>query len=529
MTIIVTSALPYVNNEPHLGNIIGSVLSADIYSRYLKSYNENVYFISGSDEHGTTTEVESIKKGVSCEELCNLNLEKHKNIYKWFNIDFDVFGRTSDEDHKATVQEIFEILYDKEFIYPQKVKEFICDRCNKSVADRHIIGICYVCKRQTKGDQCDDCGEIIDLNRIIDPKCNACKTDLKYIETEHLFLALTKLKKELEEFNYSSSDYVKSISRSFLKNLTDRCITRSINFGIDVPIDGFKNKKIYVWFEAPIAYITFMRRCIKSDYKSVTLEQFMGKDNIPFHTVLFPATVMAYNSSVDETKRIPLVNKINSTHYLMWGNNKFSKSKNIGLFGSDIIELSSKLNIDSDYIRFYLTKIRPENTDSHLFLEKFYESVNSDLVNNFGNLINRIVTLSIKQFGEKTFNIDKYAVFKTFSEDYNEFRELYMRWDLVMSHGDIREGLDICLKTSDMLNRFLQKHTPWKEPDQETKSQCLQFSVYGMNKLTEMIKPFIPIATRKIRESLDYTSKGDSCIDRAIIRSMKPLFNKIKK
>jgi len=527
---LITSALPYVNNSPHLGNIIGSVLSADIYNRYCKLViNEKTLFVCGTDEHGTTTEVEAQKRGVSCEDLCNEYYNIHRKVYDFFNIEFDIFGRTSDKDHKLYSQEVFTELFNSGIVSPEITKEFFCNKCLKAVADRYVKGECYNCNSSTKGDQCDNCNELIENTKLLNPKCSVCKNDLILKDNNHCYLRLTKFKKELEDQDIELDKNGSAIKKIFLDTLKDRCITRQINYGIDVPIKDFEDKKIYVWFEAPIAYFSFAKRKMELTDCNVEFIQFMGKDNVPFHTIVFPAIILGLNKL--NKNKLPIVNKISSTEYLLWDNKKFSKSECIGMSGLDAIEFCKKEEINSDYLRFYLCKIRPENADSSFSLEKFRSTCNSDLLNNFGNLINRILKLSIKHFNQDKININlnefrklNYKYFK----DNQDLNTLNIKFLNLLDKIELKEGLRICLSMFDKLNRFLQDKAVWKHKGEEfyeRNSEVLKFVLIWTWKTTQLMEIFTPITCKKVLNSIQLLTNKQS--DYIKIKDLDPIFKKL--
>ena len=400
---LITSALPYVNNIPHLGNIIGCVLSADVFSRYCKMAGYETLYICGNDEYGTTTEAKALQEGISPKELCEKYCKIHKEIYDWFEIDFSVFGRTSHPKQTEIVQDIFTKLYNNGYIIKDTLTQPYCSNDKMFLADRFVEGICPHCSyEKAKGDQCEKCGKLLDPLELKEPKCTICNTSPIFKETKHLFLDLAKLKPKLEKWidkaskegNWSNNAL--SITKGWLEQgLLKRCITRDLKWGIPVPLEGYKDKVFYVWFDAPVGYISITAAKFENweewwkNPDNVDLYQFMGKDNIPFHTVIFPSGLIGTGDNWT------LLKTISSTEYLNYEDIKFSKSRGTGVFGDHVKETG----IEADLFRYYLIRNRPEKNDTQFFWIDFMEKVNGEIIANYANLVNRVL-----QFVDKFFD-----------------------------------------------------------------------------------------------------------------------------
>ncbi|GFQ88973.1 methionine--tRNA ligase, cytoplasmic, partial [Trichonephila clavata] len=304
--VLITSALPYVNNIPHLGNIIGSVLSADVFARYCRARGYNTLYICGTDEYGTATETKAIAMKVTPKEICDKYHKLHSEIYEWFNISFDYFGRTSTAKQTEIAQNIFLKLYTQDLVFVDSVEQLFCASCERFLADRFVEGICPLCQYEdARGDQCDKCGKLINAAELKQPQCKLCRATPHLKSSKHLFLNLPKLeesvKKHLDKVTSTGhwSNTAKVIANSWLREgLKPRCITRDLKWGIPVPLEGFTDKVFYVWFDAPIGYLS-----ITANYTDkweqwwkqpdiVQLYQFMAKDNVPFHSIIFPACLI---------------------------------------------------------------------------------------------------------------------------------------------------------------------------------------------------------------------------------------------
>jgi len=311
--ILITSALPYVNNVPHLGNIIGSVLSADVFSRYCKVRNLNALYICGTDEYGTAIETKAIEDGVSPQEICDKYYAIHSSIYKWFDIGFDHFGRSATPKQTEVTQGIFMDLYKNGFIEMKTELQLFCPKHERFLADRFVEGICPKCQySDARGDQCDKCGNLLDPMELVEPRCKIDGATPEARNTTHFYLRLDSLQPRVQKFvdEYSPkwSSNAQSITHSWLKQgLQSRSITRDLKWGVPVPLEGYEDKVFYVWFDAPIGYISitanytdpgveggqqWKKWWLPEEDTDVKLYQFMGKDNVPFHTVLFPASLL---------------------------------------------------------------------------------------------------------------------------------------------------------------------------------------------------------------------------------------------
>jgi len=339
--IIVTAALPYVNNVPHLGNLVPT-LSADVYTRFLRLKNENVIFVCGTDEHGTTTEAKALEEGVSPKDITDKYFKIHKDIYNWFNCSFDCFGRTSYKENKDITLDIFNKLDKNGYIVAQTLEQTYCKQCDKFLADRFVTGTCPHCGyEEARGDQCESCGKLLDAIELKNPKCKVCGNTPIIKEAEHLFIDLKKIEPKLlkwitkVEKNWSTN--AKTLTHAWIKEgLKLRCITRDLKWGISVPKKGFEHKVFYSWFDAPIGYIGITAH-YKKDWKQwwlskdTKLVQFMGKDNIAFHTILFPSFLIGTGDPYT------LVSELSVNEYLNYETGMFSKSRQIGVFGDDAI------------------------------------------------------------------------------------------------------------------------------------------------------------------------------------------------
>ncbi len=491
---IITSALPYVNNVPHLGTTV-CVISADVFARYLKSQQQNIISVCGTDEHGTTAEVKAIEEGLTPKQLVDKYFKIHKNIYKWFNCDFDCFGRTSSEDNKEVTIDIFKKLDKNNFIIENVLKQPFCEKCDKFLSDRYIEGTCPFCGyEQARGDQCENCGKLLNATELKKPKCKVCNQKPVIKDTNHLFIDLPKIEPELKKWISKIQDKwsnnAKTMTNAWLKEgLKERCITRDLKWGIKVPKKGYENKVFYSWFDAPIGYIGITKETRKDWHdlwhspEKTRLVQFMGKDNIPFHTILFPAFLIGTRDNYT------LLTDINVNEYLNYETGKFSKSRGEGVFGDDAIETG----ICADAFRYYILINRPEQSDTIFTWDDFQSKINNELVANLGNLVNRTIVFINRFFDGKVPNgsINQKFISKLEKE--------YSKIEKSLDNIKLKDGLKQIMNVSKFGNQFFQEKEPWKTKDQD----ALFTLVNVVKDLAILIQPFLPKTAESIFNQLN--------------------------
>lgn len=497
----ITSALPYVNNQPHLGNIVGSVLGSDVYNRFSKKSGDETILICGTDEYGTATEMEAMKQKVHPKEIVEKNRVLHKQVYDWMNCDFDVFGKTSCSEHQKIVQKMFKKCYENGYFEEKNVDQFYCKTCDQFLADRYVEGICNLCGYDNaRGDQCDKCGRCLRTQDISSPKCAICTSEPEIKSSKHLFLRLDllqeKIKNSMDSKKGQWTQVAINIYNEWLeKELISRCMTRTLkyNWGVPVPLEGFEDKVFYVWFDAVIGYLTFLSQ-IKEDWeewlKDATFVQFMAKDNVFFHAFIFPGILLAADPNAKT------VDIINSTEYLTFNKEKFSKSRKIGIFGLDLV---NKDLGRSCLWRFYLIKRRPESKDSDFDIEDFINVANSDLLNNIGNLCQRILKYLAKNCDGKI-NIDSIdEIDQAFVDEINIQYNEYLK---CMEKISLRDGLAKAVEISSIMNKFIQNLQDRKE----RLKNGFQIGYSAIVFLAHLLEPFIPITSEKMFSMCNTTS-----------------------
>lgn len=532
-TYLVTCALPYVNNEPHLGNVAGNILPGHAYAEWLKKCGHDVLFLCGTDEYGTATEVKALKEGVSCEEVCARFRPKHVEVYEWFNVKFDVFGRTTTTSQTELTHDIFLKLWENNMIVPTDCVQFKCEMCARFVSDRYINGKCHYtgCTGTATGDQCDLCCKMIDPEKLKDKWCSICKSPLIDVESKQLYVRSEHFRETLYEYFLNGgikyiSPSAKAITKCWLsEELKDRPITRDLKWGTPMvdreDLVEYKDKVFYVWFDAPIGYLSILKHGRPDDWEKWIQPggnwvEFMAKDNVPFHSVLFPSTLLGSNHQMGCG-----VTHLAASEYLLFNESKFSKSLNIGIFGKQVIDVSAKLGLDADYWRYYLLKIRPETSDSNFTYEDFAVTIKGELVSKFGNLVQRVIKLKDQIYQDKSvltynFGIDEQnelrlkELVKIFDEYINSFKQFNF-------HEVIRTVNNI----AECGNQWLQLDQPWvhTKADPITNEWRLSNAMFVVYLLGELLSPIMPVKSTTILSHIntDYLPKTYSEIRKILI------------
>ncbi|WP_052489235.1 methionine--tRNA ligase [Streptomyces sp. 150FB] len=523
---LVTSALPYINGIKHLGNMVGSMLPADVYARYLRLRGHDVLYICATDEHGTPAELAAQEAGLPVAEFCARQHSAQKEVYDGFGLAFDHFGRSSSQQNAEITQHFARRLQEQGFIEQRTVRQVYSVADGRFLPDRYIIGTCPYCGYdKARGDQCENCTRVLDPTDLIDARSAISgSTELEVRETKHLFLLQSKLQSEVAAWlagNGSTERWpvlASSIARKWLtEGLDDRAITRDLDWGVPVPGDTWpelaaEGKVFYVWFDAPIEYIASTKEWADSagsedrDWKSwwyeaddVTYTQFMAKDNVPFHTVMFPATELGTR---EPWKKVDFVKAFN---WLTYYGGKFSTSQRRGVFADAALDV-----LPADYWRYFLMANAPESDDTSFTWELFASSVNKDLADTLGNFVNRVLSFSRKRFGDEI--PAGGAPGEPERELGEEIGRLLAAYEAQMEALQFRRAAQALRALWSAGNAYLETKAPWLEirTDPEAAALTLRTAMNLILLYAVVSDPFIPTAARAMRAA--FAPAGDAAV-----------------
>ena len=516
-------------------------ISADVLARYYRLKGADVVMISGSDEHGTATEVEAIKLGISPKELTDENHARIIELFKRWGLSFDNYTRTENPVHKEFVQHHLMKIYNRGYIFTQETEMLYCETCDRFLADRYVEGKCPYCGyERARGDQCESCGRLLETTLLIDPYCAICRSKPVIRKTTHWYFDLPRFSKEISAFlkgNKQLPENARNFSLNWVKEgLKPRAVTRDVSWGIVAPFPGAENKKVYVWVEAVLGYVSATIEYFKNRQESDRWKEywfnreaktfyFIGKDNIPFHTIIFPALLLAS----DEGYRLPW--NVSTTEFLQFKGEKASKSQRVGIWIDEALEL-----FPADYWRYYLMSTRPETKDSNFTWKLFIEKVNGDLNDTLGNFIHRTLTFINVQFNGEV------PILKA-PDDYAKQILITLR-EKVMAVADeiencrLQSAANLMISISRMGNQYLNEKEPWNliKKERDKAANIFNVSAQIAKALAIVSTPFIPFAAEEIWKTLNLPGnvqeqKWNEALtslppDQKIAKP-KPLFNKI--
>lgn len=512
---LITSALPYINGIKHLGNMVGSMLPADVYARYLRQRGHEVLYICATDEHGTPAELAAKEAGLPVDEFCTEQHEAQKAIYAGFGLSFDYFGRSSSPQNFEITQQIARELHRNGFIEERAVRQVYSLDDERFLPDRYIVGTCPHCGYElARGDQCENCTRVLDPTDLIDARSAISGSSrLEVRETKHLFLLQSLLAGEVEawvdEHGRSWPTLASSIARKWLtEGLQDRAITRDLDWGVPVPADTWpglaaEGKVFYVWFDAPIEYIGATKEWAdlepaERDWRSwwweadktVRYTEFMAKDNVPFHTVMFPATLLGTRAP---WKKVDYVKAFNWLNYY---GGKFSTSQRRGVFTDAALEL-----LPADYWRYFLMANAPESDDTSFSWELFSSGVNKDLADTLGNFVNRVLSFSRKRFGDAV--PAGHPAGEAEHKLGEQIAQLLAEYEEHMAALQFRKAAQALRALWSAGNAYLEEKAPWLEikTDQDAAALTLRTAMNLIHLYAVVSEPFIPSAAKAMRSS----------------------------
>ncbi|MCQ8773728.1 methionine--tRNA ligase [Streptomyces telluris] len=530
---LITSALPYINGIKHLGNMVGSMLPADVYARYLRQTGRETLFICATDEHGTPAELGAKELGLPVAEFCARQHDAQKAVYDGFALSFDYFGRSSSPENHEITQHFARQLQENGFIEERSIRQVYSLADGRFLPDRYIVGTCPHCGYdKARGDQCENCTRVLDPTDLIDARSAISgSSELEVRETKHLFLLQSKLQGEVEAWiDEHGKDWpvlASSIARKWLtEGLNDRAITRDLDWGVPVPADTWpelaaEGKVFYVWFDAPIEYIGATKEWAgqdpeNRDWKSwwyeatdVRYTQFMGKDNVPFHTVMFPATQLGTR---EPWKKVDYVKAFNWLNYY---GGKFSTSQKRGVFTHDALEL-----LPADYWRYFMMANAPESDDTSFTWELFSATVNKDLADVLGNFVNRVLSFSKKRFGE-TVPAGAEAG-EAEAALGREIAQLLQEYEEHMEAMQFRKAAQALRALWSAGNSYLETKAPWLEikTDPEAAALTLRTAMNLIHLYAVISEPFIPQSASALRFAFDLADDSRTWVTADEARSL---------
>lgn len=492
--ILVCSAWPYGSGVPHLGNLIGCLLSGDAFTRFYRLLGYEVLHVSGTDAHGTKIEYEAHRQGLTPAELASRVHEEIVRILKEFEVAIDNYTTTESPVHKELVTILFREMEENGYIFSQEEERAFCQSCGRFLADRFIVGTCPKCGYPyAQGNQCDACGALLEPEMLLSPRCAFCGSqEVVRKPTRHWYLDLEKLAPKLLAY-VRSRDFQGNVKlfteRMIEEGLRPRAVTRDIAWGIPAPFRGAEGKVIYVWAEAVLGYLSatveyFRRRGEEERWKEFWYGEEVwqiytqGKDNIPFHTVILPALLLATG------RPFHLPDQISATEYLSWeGGEQFSKTRRIGVFADEALKLLPPV-----YWRFYLFYNRPETKDAEFSWAEFDKAVNAVLVDNIGNFVHRVLSYVWTKYGGTVPDLP------TASEVSARIRETAEEMRSAVARGSLASALRAAVRLGEFGNRFFQARAPWQTGDVE----AVASAVHIAKALAIFLEPFVPMFSREI-------------------------------
>ncbi|MFY3790453.1 methionine--tRNA ligase [Ureibacillus sp. MALMAid1270] len=500
MTVIIGGAWPYANGSLHLGHI-AALLPGDILARYFRQKGEKVLYVSGSDCNGTPISIRAKQENTTTKEIVDRYHNEFLDSFTKLGFTYDLYTRTDAEHHHECVQKIFLTLLENGYLYKKKVKQAYCEKDQQFLPDRYVEGICPNCGAKARGDQCDQCSTILDPLDLINKQCKLCGNEPIIKETEHFYFSFSKFQDVLEQYTLNAEksnlwrkNAIELTKRYLSEGLPDRAVTRDLPNGIDVPIPGFEGKKIYVWIEAVSGYLTASLEWAKQHNESIenwwnedTISYYIhGKDNIPFHTVIWPAILLGLNNKTLPTHII-------SNEYLTLEKRKLSTSQNWAVW---VPELLKRYHPDS--IRYFLTVNAPENRDTDFSWREFIYSHNGELLGAFGNFVNRTLKFIEKSFNSTIpqSNIENDILLET--------EKIYKEVEESIEQGHFKIALETIFEYIRSANRYFDEKKPWIQVNEniEECKQTLSTCVLIIINLAQLLQPFLPFASEELKKML---------------------------
>lgn len=527
MKILIGSAWPYANGSLHIGHI-AALLPADLLARYYRAKGDDVFFVSGSDCHGTPVVIRAKQENKSPQEISNFYHEEFCECFSKLGFSYDGYTKTSDEQHKKFVENFHKVMYDGDYVFEGISLQAFCDQCHLFLADRFVIGKCPSCGENARGDQCDTCGNVVEPENLLSPKCSICDETPIFKETKHLFVAVSRLENELRSFVDAHPKWRKNAiafsNRYIEEGLRDRAVTRDLDWGIDVPKAGYEDKKVYIWAENVLGYLSASK--VVCDQRGESFEELWGenakhyyvhgKDNIPFHTIILPSLLFANGG------KWHLPDEIISSEYLTLEGRKISTSQNYAIWIKDIVD-----QYNPDSLRYFLIANGPEKRDTDFSWREYVNSHNGELLGAYGNFVNRNLAFIYKYF-------DGVIPEGKLEEEIKQ--QIYSLYDTVgikIEQGNFKEALDELFGFIRNSNKYFDVEKPWetRHTDITACYSTLYNCVQIISNLAILLYPFIPFSSAQIGIWLNITNEWKPQFVKSgfIITEPQILFERIDK
>ena len=521
-SVLTAVAWPYANGPRHIGHVAGFGVPSDVFARYQRMTGANVLMVSGTDEHGTPLLVQAEKEGLTVQELADRYNRQIVHDLAGLGLSYDLFTRTTTRNHYAVVQELFRGLYDNGYMVKETTMGAISPSTGRTLPDRYIEGTCPICGADgARGDQCDNCGNQLDPADLINPVSKINGETPQFVETEHFLLDLPALADALSAWLKERQDWrpnVLKFSLNLLEDIRPRAMTRDIDWGVPIPIEGWQDnnaKKLYVWFDAVVGYLS---ASIEWAYRIGEPEAwrtfwtnpdavsyyFMGKDNITFHSQIWPAELLGYRGegsregTVGQLGSLELPTEVVSSEYLTMSGSKFSSSKGVVIYVKDFLE-----EFGADPLRYFIAVAGPENNDTDFTWDEFVRRINNELANGWGNLVNRTVSMAHKNFGEvptpgELSDADQ-AILDLASRTFDEAGD-------ALSHSRFKQGITKIMHVVGEANAYIAEQEPWKLAKDETQRERLATVLWTalqvVSDCNTMLTPFLPHTAQAVHETL---------------------------
>lgn len=545
--ILVCVAWPYAKTSTHVGQVVGAYLPADTFARYHRMAGNQVLMVSGSDEHGTPILVDAERQGISPREFVARYHQQICEVWERLGISWDLYTETGTENHYRITQDFFLTLYDKGYIFKDTMQSPYCPTDRRFLPDRYIEGTCPHCGYDSaRGDQCDNCGKTLDPVDLIRPRCRLCGSKTSTLEmrqTEHFFLDLPKLQEPLAEWLNQGKEHWRPNTLAFALNwikegLRARAITRDLDWGVPIPIEGYEDKRIYVWFDAVIGYFSASVEWAEKQGKpeawktwwvpgqtdpAVKAYYFIGKDNIPFHTIIWPAMLLGYGN-----RNLPY--DVPANEFMTMSGAKASSSRGNVIWTRDVLERYS-----ADTLRYYLSATAPEGRDTDFTFDEMLRRNNDELVATYGNVVHRTLTFLQSKFGgvvpePRELNEADRAILAEVERGYEQVAH-----SIEQCH--LKDGLQAAMAVAHAANRYLDEQAPWKQikVDREAAGTTIYVMLQVLSALRILFCPYLPFSSQKLHEYLGFTGdvskqawRQEDVAANATLPKPAPLFPKLE-